>query len=897
MSLRDWWPWARERRTDELADELRAHLDMAEADRIARGESPREAAANARREFGNPGLALDVARDEWGRGAMAAEQFGRDVRFALRLLRRAPGVAGVAIVTMALGIGATTAIYSLVDATLLHPLPYPRAEQLVRIEDDLVGIGARNVGMSTPEWRDLQRAGVFQYVSPNWFDNNNLTGLAHPQRVGLLIVAPNYFSLLGVKPQVGTVFDPSDQTPGFNTQAVISDGLWKGSFGGDRNVIGRIVQIDSDSYRIVGVLPPGFQPPQRTSEERRAEVWVAFGFAGAPLSEASVRSRASLFQSAIARLEDGVSLDEAQRRVDALVRSLRQQFPADYPPRSDWKVRLVPLKDSVVGDVRQPLLFLLGAVSLVLLIGCANIANLLLARATTRGREMAVRQALGGAPSRLMRQLLTEGVVLSVLGGIIGVAIVFAAKGILVRLVPDGVPMFNEVSINWGVMLFALGASLLAGAIFGLAPALHIRDLDVTAALKLEGRGSTSTGRQKRLRRILVVAEFALSLVLMSAAGLLVRSFWQLLEVPLGFDPRNVTVVRTRLPYPNDPKEDLYPTVGAEMPLVREVIRRCRALRGVEEVALGSGAAVPLDHPYQDQTQLRVRFEGDASHGEQPLFVTGSEVTPEYFHLLGMKVVRGRLLDAFDTDSSPPVAVVNEAMARTYWPGEDALGKRMMLSQRATTWTTVVGIVADARTESLASAGVPQLYASLYQQQGKHLAIFLRGHVETGSVARAVRDEVQKINAALPVFGAVTLNETVSESLAVRRLSMKLIAMSAAIALLLAALGIYGVMSYMVSERAGEIGLRRALGAGSADIVGMIMGQGAGLAITGVGVGLVASLIVSHAMASLLVGVSPTDPLTLVVATTLLTTVALAGCFLPTRRATRVDPLTVLRGD
>jgi putative ABC transport system permease protein len=481
------------------------------------------------------------------------------------------------------------------------------------------------------------------------------------------------------------------------------------------------------------------------------------------------------------------------------------------------------------------------------------------------------------------------------LGGILGVAVVFASKSFLVRLVPDGVPMFNEVSINWGVLLFALGASLVAGAVFGLAPALHIRDLDVTGVLKLEGRGATATRRQKRTRRMLVVAEFALSLVLLSAAGLLARSFWGLLDVPLGFDPRNVTVLRTRLPYPNDRTEDLYPTVAAETPFVREVIRRCRALSGVDEVALGSGAAVPLDHPYQDQTVLRVRFEGDASHGEQPLFVTGSEVTPEYFHLLGLKLVRGRLFDAFDADSAPPVAVINESMARTYWPGEDAVGKRMKLSARATTWTTVVGIVADARTESLARAAEPHLYASLYQQQGKHLAIFLRGHVETGSIARAVRDEVQKINPALPVFGAMTLTETVSESLAVRRLSMKLIAMSAVIALLLAALGIYGVMSYTVSERAGEIGLRRALGAGSADIVGMMMRQGADLVMAGVGVGLVGSVVVSRAMAGLLVGVSPTDPLILVLATILLTAVALAGCLLPTRRAVRVDPIVALR--
>ena len=890
-----WLPWLRDRRTNELADELRAHLEMAEADRVARGESPRDAAANARREFGNPALVQEIARDQWGRGTLSAERFGQDVRFALRLLRRAPGFAAIAVLTIALGVGATTAIYSLVDATLLQPLPYPHPEQLVRIEDDLVGIGARDVGMSTPEWRDLERSGVFQYVSPTWFDNNNLTGLSKPQRVGLQIVAANYFTLLGVKPEMGAGFDPSDPTPGFNAQVVISDGLWQGAFGGDPHILGRVVQLDSDSYRIVGVMPPAFQVPARASEERRTEVWPAFGFAGAPLNEASVQSRSSLFPGAVARLQPGLTMAEAQRRIDALVQALRQQFPGEYPPRSDWRVRLVPLKDIVVGDVRQPLLFLLGAVSLVLLIGCANVANLLLARATARGREMAVRQALGGAPSRIMRQLLTESVVLSVMGGVVGVGIVFAAKGALVRLVPDGVPRLNDISIDWGVLLFAFGASVIAGAIFGLAPALHIRGLDVTRVLKLEGRGSVIAHEQKRTRRLLVVTEFALSLVLMSAAGLLVRSFWKLLEAPLGFDPHNVTVVRTRLPYPNDPREDLYPTAGAEAPFVREVIRRVRVLPGVEDVALGSGAAVPLNHPYQDQTVMRVRFEGDASHGEQPLFVTGSEVTPEYFHLLGIRLVRGRVLDDFDTEASAPVAVINESMARTYWPGEDALGKRLKLSRRATAWTTIVGIVADARTESLASVSAPHVYASLYQQQGKHLAIFLRGHVETGAIARAVRDEVQQVNAALPVFGAEALNETVTESLAVRRFSLELIAMFAATALLLASLGIYGLISYMVSERTQEIGLRLALGAGRADVMRLIMRQGAQLAIAGAGVGLIASTIASRAIAGLLVGVSPTDPVTLLSATLLLTAVALAGCYLPARRALRVDPMVALR--
>ena len=896
MSILEWLPWVRTRRSDELADELRAHLEMAEADRVARGELPEEAAANARREFGNVGLVQEISRDEWGGGAMWLERLGQDVRFALRTLRRAPGFAAAACLTIAVGLAATTAIFSVVNATLVHPLPYPHAEQLVRIEDDLVGVGAHDVGMSTPEWHDLERSGVFEYVSPTWFDDNNLTGLSHAQRVGLLIVAPNYFALLGVKPQLGAGFDPSDETPGFNEQVVISDGLWRGAFGGDPNILGRVVQLDSDSYRIVGVMPRGFQAPSKTPQERRTEVWPAFGYAGAPLSPASVQRRSSLFPGAIARLSPRLTLGDAQRRVDVLVQSLRRQFPADYPADADWRVRLVPLKDNVVGDVRQPLLFLFAAVALVLLIGCANVANLLLARASARGREMAVRQAIGGAPSRLTRQLLTESIVLSLVGGLAGFVFLLAARGSLLRLVPESVPRLNDIGVDWGVLLFGFAASLTVGAIFGLAPAVQVRRVDVTRVLKQEGRGSTSSRGQKRIRVVLVVTEFALSLVLMSAAGLLLRSFWGLLNAPLGFDPRQVTVLRTRLPYPNEKTEDLYPTAAAEAPFVREVIRRCQSLPGVNEVALGSGAAVPLDHPQQDQTMLRVVLEGNsAARDADALFITGSEVTPTYFHLLGMSLLRGRLLDEFDTDVGPSVAVVNEAMASAFWPNEEVLGKRVRLSPRATAWTTVVGVVANARTESLATASVPHIYTSLYQQQGKHLAIFLRGHVETGVIARAVRDEVQSVNPALPVFGVETLDETVSASLAVRRFSMELIALFAVTALFLAALGIYGVISYAVSERTHELSVRLALGADRQAVMGMIIREGARLAMIGACVGLVGALVVSRAIAGLLVGVSPSDPLTFASATLVLTAAAVAGCYFPARHAIRIDPILALR--
>jgi putative ABC transport system permease protein len=586
---------------------------------------------------------------------------------------------------------------------------------------------------------------------------------------------------------------------------------------------------------------------------------------------------------------------KAQSRLDALVASLQKQFPADYPLQSAWTVRLVPLKESVVGNARPPLILLFGAVGLVLLIGCVNVANLLLARSSARGREMAVRQSLGAARTRLTRQLLTESVMLSSLGGVTGLAVLFCTKGLLMRLVPESLPQVTDISINGSVLLYALGSSLAAGLIFGLAPALEARRLDLVRVLKLEGRGSTGSGEQTRTRRLLVVSEFALSLVLMIAASLLLHSFWNLLKAPLGFDPRRVMTVRTRLPYPNDPKTDLYGTVSQKASFFREIIRRNRSLPGVEEVALGNSSSIPLDHAQRDLNQLRVIFEKRGIRGSEPSFVDASLVTPEYFHLLGMTVMRGRTFTDFDGDKAPPVAVINEAMAREYWPGEDPLGKHLKLSPAAPTWTTVVGIVADARTESLAQARVPQIFASLYQLGEKHLAIFLRGHLDVGAIPEQVLKQVQSVDPRLPVFGARTLDETVSASLAERRFAMEMVALFALTALLLAGLGIYGVISHGVSERTREIGIRLALGADRRAILRMVLRQGMGLALAGAAVGLLCALVGSHWMANLLYGVGPTDPLTFAGIPVLLVAAALLACWIPARRAIRVEPVIALR--
>ena len=864
------------------------HLAQQTAENLRAGMTPAEARRQTVLKFG----AVQAVREKYHAegGLPLMENLLQDARYTLRMLVKSPGFAAIAILTMALGIGATTAIFSVVDATLLHPLSYPEPNELVRIEVDQPGIGARDVPMSVPEWKDLKRSGIFEFVAPIVSGSTNLTGTAQPVRIAYEGVGPSYLALLGVKPELGRWFDPHDQTPGFTLEVVISDGLWKRAFGADPRILGKNLRLDNDLFHVIGVMPPGFHDPGRTAEERNTELWSAVGWAADPLPPPSRGTR--IIEQAIARMKPGLSAAAAQSQMDALVASLQKQFPADYPAVSGWKVRLVPLKESLVGNVRQPLMLLLGAVGLVLLIGCVNVANLVLARASARGREIAVRQALGAARSRLVRQLLTESLLLSLLGGLAGIAILFPTKGLLLRMVPDSLPRLGDISINWSVLLFALAASVVAGVIFGLAPALQASRLDVAHTLKAEGRAATGSGGQARMRRVLVVTEFALSLVLMIAAGLLLRSFWDLFNVQLGFDPQNTMAVRTWLPYPNDPKTDIYGTPAQEAQLVREILRRGKTLPGVNEVAVGSRESIPLNH---NRNPLPVILEGREIRGNQPPLVERSSVTPEYFHLLGIPLLRGRLFSDQDNENAPPVAVINQAFARAYWPDGDPLGRRLKGSLRSASWITVVGVVADARTESLEDANVPQVYRSLFQQRDKELALFLRGRLDPARIPDEARVAVQSINPELPVFGAATLSDVVSESLSQRRFSMEMVLLFALTALLLAGLGIYGTISYLVSERTHEIGIRLALGATRGTILQMILRQGLALAVAGAALGLVGALIVSHLMAGLLFGVSPNDPLTFVGVTLVLTGVALAASYIPAMRAMRVDPLVALR--
>jgi predicted permease len=884
------------RSTDQrLREEIAGHLAFQTEENLRAGMSPAEARRQAVLKLGAAAGIREDHHDE--QSLPLIENLLFDLKYAVRMLGRSPGFAVVAIATMALGVGATTAIYSVIDATLLHPLPYPNPSELVRIEANLPGVGAHDVGFSVPELRDLQNSGIFQYASFCFFGSENVTGGAQPTHIAGATVSPSYFAVLGVDAALGRTFNPHDATPGSNLEVVISDGLWKRAFGADPHILGKSLRLDNDLFYVVGVMPASFRDQGQTAEERGTELWAADGFSG-PDAPPPMRGTRAPYET-VARLEPGLSPEGAQRHLDALVASWKKQYPADYPPQAAWTIHLTPLAETLVGNVRQSLILLSGAVALVLLISCVNVANLLLARASGRGREIAVRQALGAARMRLIRQLLTESLLLFILGGITGFAVLFCARKFLLQFVPESLPRLNDISISWGVLAFAIVVSIAAGTIFGLAPAWLTSRLDLTGTLQQEGRGSNGSRRRSRLRHVLVIGELALSLVLMVAAGLLLRSFWDLFKVQLGFNPTRVMAIETTLPNPNDPKTDIYRTATQESVFLREALRRIRTLPGVEETAVSDRAALPLGHGQSDLRPRPLIREGQDVQGSQPPLINTSIVSPEYFHLLGMTLLRGRLFVDQDLEDTPSIAVINQAAARTYWPNQDPVGKHVNVRFRVARpdWTTIVGVIADARTESLANAGIPQIYLDIYQRPAKFLAFYLRGQVDPAPISAQVRTQVQAVDPELPVFHAETLDDVLSSSLSVRRFSMEMVAFFAATALLLAGLGIYGTISYVVNEQRREIAIRLALGAQRGDVLKIVLRRGLGLVAAGAGLGVAGALIVSHLMAGLLYGVSPTDLPTFAGVTLILTAVALAASYIPALRAMRLDPITILHSE
>jgi putative ABC transport system permease protein len=812
------------------------------------------------------------------------------------MLVKKPTFTIVAVLTLALGVGANTAMFSIVNAVLLRSLPYRDPDRLVRIFFNEPGVGLRDVRFSKPELDDLlTRAGVFEDVSPIFEGSEDLTGAKQPERLEAVNGSFGYFSMLGATPQIGRLFGPRDFVPGFASVVVISDGLWRRAYGADPKVIGRTLRLDNDPFTIVGVLPRGFRHPGPTVSGD-VEVFGAAGFSGVPFPPPLRGTR--VLVGGIGRLRPGLTLEQAQGRLTAMAAQLRRDFPADYPPQAQWTIEIQPLQDTLVGKVRPMLLVLLGAVILIVVMVSLNIANLLLARASGRQQEMAVRLALGASPGRMVRQLLTESMLLSLIGGAAGTATAVSTLGFILRLVPATVPRLIEVRVDWVVLTFALLMSILTGLVFGLAPALHSANGALSLAIREGGRGSGYSTRTGRLRNVLIVSEVAFALILMVGAGLLLRTLQDLLQEDPGFNPTRVVTANIQLPNPNDPDTDPYRDIPRRAAFNRELLRRMKAMPGVQLAAITSALPTTNSNP---SAVGGVTIEGFAIEDrpvESSLDLRAERIriSPDYFRVLQTPLVSGRSFTEGDEDGQPPVAIIDESTAHKYWPDRDPLGRRVRFGRDSTKpWTTVVGVVKDIKSDGLDIDGVPHIYLSTYQDNGRRLSVVLRTPLPAPLLEPQIRHEIQAIDPGLPTFGVSSMSDVLDRSLASRRFAANLVGGFAGLAVLLASIGIYGLLAYMVGQRSREIGIRMALGARPNDILRMFLGKGVRLAGVGIVAGLVFSAATVSVMASLLYGVRPRDPGVFLIVPLLLLAVAALASYLPARRATRVNPMIVMK--
>jgi len=818
----------------------------------------------------------------------------QDVRYALRVLWKSPGFTTVAVLSLALGVGANTAIFSIVNAVLLRSLPFPHPERLVKIVANNRGVGAQDIGFSVPELDDLRsRAGIFEQVTAIQGGPTNLTGGERPQHLELLEVSPNYFSMLGISAHIGRVFGPGDETQGFAEAVVISDSLWARGFGRNPGILGRKLQLDNDPYTIVGVLPPGFRHPGRTVATD-AEIWVTCGFRADPYPKPDRSLR--VVPGAIGLLKPGISLKQAQARLDTFSSQLRAEYATNYPAGSGWSIEAEPLQESLVGNVRPMLLVLMGAVVLIILLASVNVANLLLARASGRQREMAVRLAMGASLARMIRQLLTESMILSLVSGVVGVLTAIAALH-FVQFLPARIPRLAEVQVDWTVLAFALLISLLAGLGFGLVPAVQSSKAEIAVAIREGARGSGTSGKTNRLRGLLIASESALAVVLMVGAGLLLRTFWGLLQENPGFNPSRIVAANLYLPVPNNPDMDRYAKPDFFNSFVREAVRRVSAVPGVDLASMTSD--LPVTHLSRRRP---VNIEDRPDESGKGLFSEITSVTPEYFKVLQASLVRGRYFTEDDDTGKQAVAIVDESTARTYWPDRDPIGRRLSIRNPSGAanprWCTVIGVIKDIKSDGLDQSGAPHIYQPVYQFPGPRsspLSVTVRTSLSATSLEPLIRREIQAVDPDLPVFNVRTMNEVIDGSLASRRFSAELVGVFAVVALLLASVGIYGLLAHMVGQRTHEIGVRMALGAMPSTIGKMIVSRGAGLAGIGLGIGLLLSGIMAPLISSLLYGIRPLDPEVFLAVPLILVVVALLASYIPARRAARVNPIVALR--
>jgi predicted permease len=869
------WLRLKKQRERELDEEIRSHLAMASRERMEQGESPAEAEANARREFGNAMLVKEVTRDMWGWRWL--ETLLQDARYGLRQLRHNPGFTAVAVITLALGIGANTAMFSVVNAVLLRPLPFRNPGRLVAIHGLPAARVAHLNGLPNfiAGWEDwVGKTRTLRGVSIYDTAGVNVAGGEQPEHLPAAAVSANFFQLLGVGAARGRTFLPQEGSPG-HAVAIISYDLWQGRFAADRSIVGKLIDLAGKPYTVVGVMPPGFEFPGDT------QIWVpSFGTVAMTLfGQQAVAIRA------VARLKHGITPEQARSELAVFLEHMNQGHAGPFTS----KVTVTPLRLELVKNVRSVLLVLMGAVGLVLLIACADVANLLMARNAGRAHELAVRAAMGAGRRRLLRQLLTESLLLSLSGGAAGVAIGAGGVRLARALISPSVMAAQTIHLDGRVLIFTLAVAVATGVVSGLLPAFGSSKVVLTEALK-EAAGrpgpSVSFSADHSLRWGLGSLEVAVALILLIGASLLIESLFTLSNVNPGFRSHHLLTARFFLTGP------AYRPSGRQTAFYKQVLNRVRALHGVRGAAfvtslpLGGGVSVMYSVGL-----LGTRTANPDTSGKWAIYC---RVSPDYFRAMGIPLLEGRAFNELDRTGSPPVVVVSRTMARRFWPGQDPIGKRIFTFLfYPPQWMTVVGIVGDVRHWGLTEQPDPEMYVPLLQAPPD--SAFLVVHSNGPLSAADLRRAVQGVDPSEPVAFVQTMQELISVATAGPRFRAELLAIFAGLALLLALIGVYGVVSYSVAQRTHEIGIRMALGAQGSDVLRLLIRQGITLAAAGLSVGIAGALALTRLLSSLLYGVRPTDPPTFVAASLILTGATLLACYIPARRALKVDPMTALR--
>ncbi len=857
----------------DLSEELQFHLEQKTRQYIAAGLSAEEARRKAAREFGGIEQSKENCRDT--RRVNYIQDLLQDLGFGIRILRNSPAFALVAIVTLALGIGANTAIFSVIHGVLLRPLPFPKQDQLMMLwEKNNDGTRSNTSWATFMDWSRLNHS--FQGIAAVSFWTPTIVGAHDAETLEGFRVSSAFFELMGVKFQRGRNFLPSEDVRGNNFVVILSYGFWQQRFGGDPGIVGKTVQLGSRAYTVAGVLAANFPSVLSFDPRKPAEIYTPLAY-DATLPYAC---RDCHHLRAVARLRDGVSVAQAGAEMNQISNALYREYPTAY---SAPGVLLTPMKDYLVGDVRPVLWALLGSVGFVLLIACVNVANLLLAWAVRRQREVALRAALGARRTRMVRQFLTESLLLSFLGGGFGLLLAWGGVGLLQQIRLANLPRLQEIHIDVWTFAFTFGISLITGLAFGLLPAFRASKLDLNEALKESGKSTSGTERH-RLRSALVFADVALALLLLTGAGLMMKSFVRLLEVNPGFDPSHTLTLTISLWGPK----------AADAPAVaffQQVLQRVEALPGVESAGIVS--QLPLGG---NMDMYGVHVEGKSlPNPEEDPSADRYSITPGYLRAMRIPLLRGREFDARDVATSPMVALVNESMARQFWPGEDPIGKRFRMGDTKGPWKTVVGVVGDVLHKGLDAPHTIQVYVPNTQFTDSMVILAVRTSKEPASMAAAVRSEIAALDPQVPVSEVATMEEVVATSVANQRFGALLFLLFGGIALVLTAVGIYGVISYGVAQRIHEIGIRLALGAGRRDVLTLIVSEAMRPALLGAALGLIAAFGLTRLLTRLLYNVEPTDPGVFAAVLLLLIGVALLASYIPARRATRVDPMVALR--